>query len=675
MEHKANHLINESSPYLLQHAYNPVDWHPWSESALNKAKSEDKLLIISIGYAACHWCHVMEHESFEDSAVAKIMNDHFIPIKVDREERPDIDNIYMDACQLASGRACGWPLNAFALPDGRPVWAGTYFPKKNWIKILEHFVNLKESDDSKLEEYASQLMNGIQSMDKISIPTETQLVSDHHLLSINHQILGRVDWKNGGNLGAPKFPLPIHFEFLLTYGHLYQQDSAIQAVTQTLNQMANGGIYDQIGGGFARYSTDAEWKVPHFEKMLYDNGQLISLYAQAYRKTQNPLYEKVVKASIDFVKRELWESPYFYASLDADSEGEEGTFYVWTDKEFDELLSDEVHRDIMKSYYGIKLRGNWESHKNVLYIEEETERIARRLNKTVEEIEDIISKSNQILFAHRAKRERPGLDDKSLTSWNALMSDGLLNAYEALGNQEYLDMATLNLKHLTSTMMESDGRLWRNYKGGKKSVNGFLDDYAFTIKALLKTYENTFDIRWLEYSQKLIEYVLTHFFDENTHLFFYTSDLDPKLIARKRDLEDKVIPSANSTMAFNLFKLGTLLDNHQYLEVSDSMLHVMSNVIIQSEYPAYYSGWNIISTLKNIKPYEIAILGKKCLQKLAAMKTKYIPNAVWLGGQKEESLALLKDRLVTGKTMIYVCQNKVCKFPVEVVDQALRLIE
>ncbi|NND33978.1 MAG: thioredoxin domain-containing protein, partial [Saprospiraceae bacterium] len=442
-DHKhTNHLIHENSPYLLQHAHNPVNWYPWGEEALAKAKKEDKMILVSIGYAACHWCHVMEHESFEDTTVAEIMNNHFICIKVDREERPDIDDVYMTACQLASGRGCGWPLNSFALPDGRPVWAGTYFPKEQWIKVLDQFKTMWVSDRKKLDEYATQLTAGIQQQDQIVVG-EPQAIKREDADVMAAAMLKQIDKKKGGRQGAPKFPMPNNYIYLLNYHAMTGSEDALQAVRTTIDAMADGGIYDQLGGGFARYSTDENWLVPHFEKMLYDNAQLLSLYAAAHQVTKDAKYERIITETVDWIDRELTDpTGGFYSSLDADSEGEEGKFYVWTSDEIDALLPAEA-APIYKAYYSIKEHGNWEET-NILHRTESSDKLAERFNISTDQLQEIIRESNKTLLAVRNERVRPGLDDKILTSWNGLMISGLLDAYQSLQDSGLLNRAIKN---------------------------------------------------------------------------------------------------------------------------------------------------------------------------------------------------------------------------------------
>lgn len=666
-----NQLINESSPYLLQHAHNPVDWHPWNETTLEKAEKEGKMLLISVGYAACHWCHVMEHESFEDTLVARIMNENFIPVKVDREERPDVDDIYMTACQMASDGSCGWPLNAFALPDGRPVWAGTYFPKKNWIEILEYFVKLYNEEPEKLEEYAKGLTEGLQQADDIPVAGGDQSFKAEDLLAVQKQFIKTIDLKRGGRSGAPKFPMPNNYEFLLAQHFDNSDPTSLEAVLVTLDNMAKGGIYDHIGGGFARYSTDANWKVPHFEKMLYDNSQLMSLYAKAYMVTGKKRYEEVIRETMAYIKREMTnEEGGFYSSLDADSEGKEGKFYVWSKNEIDSILQDPALSQLFCDFYEIKARGNWEDH-NIIYHEKSLADFAEKQKQSVEDIQGQFVTARQKLFEARKGRVRPGLDDKVLTSWNALMISGYVNAFKALGEESYLEAALKNGNFLVKNQLQSDFRLNRNYKDGTSSINGFLDDYALSIQAFMALYEVTFDAVWLERSKGLADYATTHFLDTSNYLFNYTSDLDPPLIARKKELGDNVIPSSNSAMARALFSLGTYLYNEDYQQQARQMMANLAPTIMDNEQPSFYSNWLQLYQDVSQPPYEVAILGPDAEKLSRELMSNYLPNCVFLGGQTEGELELLKDKLVEGETYIYVCQNKVCKFPVQTAEAAL----
>ena len=669
-----NKLVNESSPYLLQHAHNPVDWYPWGEEALEKAKKENKLVIISIGYSACHWCHVMEHESFEDSTVAKMMNDNFVCIKVDREERPDIDDIYMTACNLVTGRG-GWPLNAFALPDGRPVWAGTYFPKNEWMNVLEQFSIMNKEEPDKLEQSATQITAGIQSVDQIEIKTGDVDFSEESLNQIANNFLSTIDFKEGGRNGAPKFPMPNNYEYLLKHAYATGNSRSMEAVKTTLDKIANGGIYDQIGGGFARYSTDAYWLAPHFEKMLYDNGQLVSLYANAYKISKSPLYKEKIEQTLAFVERELTSSENgFYSALDADSEGEEGKFYVWSKSEIDSLIGDEKKAKLYNEYYNVKESGNWE-HTNILHVTNPLSTVSDKHGYTEEEGQVIISTINKKLLEIRETRVRPGLDDKILTSWNALMLKGYVDAYNALNEQKYLKAALANAAFIDENMMEDNYRLDRNYKNGKSTINAFLDDYGLMIDAFVSLYQATFDEQWLNKANGLLQYTLEHFYNEETKMFNYTSKLDPPLVARKSEFSDNVIPGSNSVMARNLNVIGNLLYITDYQDKSKQMMKNMFDQIFASQSPSFYSNWLQLFHDFVYPPYEIAILGDKAMEKRNAIASNYLGNALLLGGKDEGKLALLKDKLQEGDTYIYVCQNKVCKFPVTEVANALELLD
>ncbi|HMQ48587.1 MAG TPA: thioredoxin domain-containing protein [Saprospiraceae bacterium] len=667
-----NALIDESSPYLLQHAHNPVNWHPWGEKALEEAKKSDKLLLISIGYAACHWCHVMEEESFEDTAVARIMNEYFIPIKVDREERPDVDDIYMTACQMSSDGSCGWPLNSFALPDGRPVWAGTYYPKKQWVEILEYFIKTYREDREKLETYADQLKQGLQTVDALDLDNQEASYSQEAIQQVTRKTLAGIDFSKGGRKGAPKFPVPVNFEYLLHYYYLSKDEKALEAVTVTLDNIARGGIYDHLGGGFARYATDENWKVPHFEKMLYDNAQLISLYAKAYQVTKKPLYRQVAEESLDFALRE-WQMKEggFYASFDADSEGEEGKYYVWSKTEIEQALADAVLVDLFCDYFEVTDKGNWEESKNILYRKKDLADVAKKHQLTVEQAEEMLQKAKKLLLEKRSARTAPGLDDKTLCSWNALMLTAFVDAYKAFGEVKHLDHARQLAAFLTQSMMQNDSRLNRNYKDGKSSINAFLDDYALTITAFVDLYEASFDEKWLFEAQNLLDYVHQHFYDAATGLCFYTSDLDPPLVIRKKEIGDNVIPSSNSVLARAALRLGYYLYRSDYLEWSERALQAVWPQVEASTNPDYFSNWCALYLERMKPPYEVAIVGKDFAPLHREMMQHYLPDVLYLGGANEGSLELLKGKWRSDMTQIYVCQNKVCQLPVQEVSRAL----
>ena len=682
-----NALIHQTSPYLLQHAHNPVDWHPWGEEALREAQEENKLMIISIGYAACHWCHVMEHESFEDSVVAALMNKYFVSIKVDREERPDVDQVYMDAAQLMTGRG-GWPLNAITLPDGRPVFAGTYFPKKEWINVLSQVQKAYENNPDRLEKIAQEVTQGIQSMESVYTEPTNQKYQPDILDELFRAFKPTLDFQRGGRKGAPKFPMPVNQEWLMQYYYYTGNSEAREAVLTTLNEMMQGGIYDHLGGGFARYSTDAQWRVPHFEKMLYDNAQLVSLYSHAYQLTHDPRYRQVVYETLDFVAREM-TSPEgaFYSSLDADSEGEEGKFYVWTAAQMD-LLQDSVLSlhcndstrrirsksalDYLKKYYHITSHGNWEDGKNILYTDQTDSAFAQENDISLSDWLAIKQMGKQCLFQARAQRVRPGLDDKSLTAWNALMLSGYVDAYRTFGEDRFLQAALKNARLLQAKVIQPDSSLMRNYKDDKATIDGFLDDYSFTIAAFINLYQATFDEQWLYAAQELQEYILHHFNDPTHALFFYTSDRHPSLIARQKEVSDNVIPASNSRMALNLHQLGLLLYREDYLKTSRVMLSQVHQSLLSS--PGFYAQWGILLNDFVHEPYEVAIVGSEYQAKRQALDQHYLPNALLLGGATEGTLELLENKQTEGRTMLYVCQDKMCLLPVEAVPKAVAQI-
>jgi uncharacterized protein YyaL (SSP411 family) len=666
-----NQLINETSPYLLQHAYNPVDWHPWNEQTLNKAKAEGKLLLISIGYSACHWCHVMEHESFEDEEVAKIMNDNFICIKVDREERPDVDQVYMTAVQLMNQRG-GWPLNCIALPNGKPFWGGTYFRKEDWKKQILGLANTYKTEPNRVIEFADRLSLGIQQSENIGLNTAEINFTWKDLNNMVSPWTERFDNAEGGTNGAPKFPMPNAYNFLLHYAHLSKNAEVLEHVEITLDKMAFGGIYDQIGGGFSRYSVDKSWKAPHFEKMLYDNGQLVSLYSEGYLKFKKPLYKEVVFETLEFVERELTaENGAFYSALDADSEGEEGKFYVWNETELKLFIREDF--DVFKNYYNINLKGLWE-HGNYILLRKKTKKeIAKKYKISIAVLDKKIQNWKSILMAERDKRIRPGLDDKSLTSWNGLMLKGYVDAYMAFGEKKHLDVALKNAKFIADTQMQADGKLWHSYKDGRSTINAYLEDYAIVSSAFIRLYEATFDKVWLDKTEELVAYALDNFYDKNSGMFYFTSRLDPELVARKMEINDNVIPASNSVMANVLYDLGTLLDKDNYKQKAI----IMANNV-KPDMAKYASGYanyaNLI--LKEIAPYyEVAIVGKDAHTKAMELNKKYVPNKLFVGSFENSNMELLQEKFVQGITMIYVCENKACQLPTSDIIKAKKLMK
>jgi hypothetical protein len=662
-----NDLIHETSPYLLQHAHNPVNWKPWGEEALQQAKKESKLIIVSIGYAACHWCHVMEHESFEDPKVAEIMNTNYVNIKVDREERPDIDQVYMSAVQLMTGSG-GWPLNMVILPDGRPVWGGTYFPKGNWVDALKQIANLYKKQPDKLIEYAEKLEQGIKAVDLIEVNTNAINFDKEFIATSVKEWSSHFDHQKGGTKRVPKFMMPNNYHFLLRYAYQTKDETLLKFVKNTLTKISYGGIYDHVGGGFARYSTDGKWHVPHFEKMLYDNAQLVSLYSDAFLVTKDPWFKDVVYETLDFVARELTNKDgAFYSSLDADSktlngELEEGAFYVWTKEELKKIVSDTDY-SLFADYYNINSYGFWEKENYVLIRKDAHQKFCAEHNIDSEVLIKKISQWKQVLLQEREKRSRPRLDDKTLTSWNALMLKGYLDAYRAFGEKRFLDAAIKNAKFIKTTQLKNDNSLFHNYKNGKSTINGYLEDYALVIEAFIALYQNTFDSEWLEVSEQLTQYTLHHFFNENKNIFYFTSDQDPKLITRTIEYQDNVIPASNSIMAKNLFLLSHYFDRSDYKEISKQILHNIQPQI--KSYASGYSNWLDLMLNFSFNFYELVIIGKEAKVKLKEVNQSYIPNKLLAGGTSDSDTPLLKNRFVKNKTLFYLCVNNSCKYPVD----------
>ncbi|MCW0484701.1 thioredoxin domain-containing protein [Gaoshiqia sediminis] len=664
-----NELIHETSPYLLQHAHNPVNWMPWGEEALQQAKAENKLLLISIGYAACHWCHVMEHESFEDELVAEIMNRNFVCIKVDREERPDVDQIYMTAVQLMTERG-GWPLNAVALPDGRPIWGGTYFPKESWVNALQQLAGYHRQHPDKTTEYAQRLMHGIEQSVLLPISRENRKPGLEEIKMVVRSWQTDFDWEEGGSQGAPKFMMPGNLLFLLRWAH-QQEDGRVEAfVETTLNKMAMGGIYDQLGGGFARYSTDTVWRVPHFEKMLYDNGQLLSLYSRAFQKFQYPLYRELVGETIGWLKREMLSPENgFYSSLDADSEGEEGKFYVWQKADLQKLLCKDS--DLFAAYFNVNSTGYWEDGNYILLRRKSDAAFAEQHDLSLNQLKDKVKQWKTKLLAVREEREHPALDDKILTSWNALVITGLTDAYKALGEPEYLELATKNADFVTKKLMSESGTLHHSYKNGSSKVDGFLEDYALFIQALVALFEVTADAAFLQRAEQLTETTFKQFFDPGKGIFYFSPAGKTDLITRSVEVYDNVIPSSNSVMANNLFQLGHLLGKPGYLEVAEKMLEKVGESAAQ--FPSGHSNWLNLALSFSDDQFEVAITGPEAIRFGRELQTNYMPNCLFCMGETE-NLPLLKNRVNKGKTQIYVCQNQACQLPVETPGQALKLI-
>ncbi len=671
-----NDLINETSPYLLQHAHNPVNWKAWNPESLAQSKKENKLMLISVGYAACHWCHVMEKESFEDSTVANLMNSKFIAIKIDKEERPDIDQVYMSAVQLMTGRG-GWPLNVIALPDGRPIWGGTYFPKEQWINALNQVQDAYNTNPEKLIEYADRLSEGMKQLSLVS-PNENEIKFDSDtLIKALDNWSTSFDRIKGGLNVNPKFMMPNNYQFLLRYAHQTKNDDLNKYVINTLDKISYGGVYDHVGGGFSRYSTDDKWHVPHFEKMLYDNAQLISLYSEAYLKTTNNWYKQVVYETLHFIETELTSSEgAFYSSLDADSLNnsnklEEGAFYVWNKKELQGLLAGDF--ELFSEYYNINDYGVWE-HNNYVLIRNTSDSEFVKKNRL--DLDSFLNKQKEwkkTLFKAREKRKRPRLDDKTLTSWNALMLKGYVDAFKAFNDMSFLDAALKNATFIEKNQLDNSGKLWHNYKEGKSTINGYLEDYAATIEAFISLYEVTLDEKYLRLSKTMVDYVENHFYDTTSGLYFFTSNLDDSLVSRNIESLDQVIPASNSIMAKNLYKLYHYFSNPKYLKKSKTMLHNIQPSIV--EYPSGYSNWMDLYLNFSGTFYEVVVTGKEAKRKIQKINQNYYPNKIIAGTDKTSENPLFKGRFKENGTHIFICQDNACKYPVTSVKEALSLME
>ena len=658
-----NQLSRETSPYLLQHATNPVHWKAWNANSLAEAKEKNKLIIISIGYSACHWCHVMEHESFEDQEVADIMNAHFISIKVDREERPDVDAVYMKAVQILTGRG-GWPLNMVTLPDGRPVWGGTYFKKEQWINALEQLQELYQSAPEKMIDYAEKLHQGIQSIRIVPNENSETSINQEQIAGLVEKWKKSFDWEFGGMASSPKFMMPNNYHFLMRYGYQKKDNELLDFVNLTLTRMAFGGVFDTVDGGFSRYSVDNKWHIPHFEKMLYDNGQLVSLYSDAYKLTANSLYKEVIEKTLSFVERELMNTEGgFYCALDADSLNaekhlEEGAFYVWKIPELKTIIGEDF--DLFREVFNINTFGLWEDENYVLIQNQSLEGIAKSNNIEISTLQKKKKFWENALYIKREKRYKPRLDDKCLTSWNAIMLKGFVDAYKALEEPKYLDLALQNADFIIKNMWSNEGNLFHNYKNQKSTINGYLEDYSLVIDAFISLYEVTFEEKWLLNAKRLTDYSLEHFYEAETGFFTFTSNLDEALITSHFETEDNVIPASNSVMAKNLFQLGIYFENSYYEKVSQQMLQkIMPGV----DYPSAYSNWMDLALNYSEQNKELAICGNLALEYCSKINALYFPNVVLAGTKKVSNLPFLKNRFVAEQTLFYLCQNKTCSSP------------
>ncbi|WP_149302807.1 thioredoxin domain-containing protein [Pareuzebyella sediminis] len=663
-----NELVNETSPYLLQHAHNPVNWKPWSSKALEDAEAQHKLVLISIGYSSCHWCHVMEEETFEDEAVAKLMNENFINIKVDREERPDIDQIYQTFAQLTESNS-GWPLNVITLPNGKPLYGGTYHTKEQWIGVLNKINDLYKNDAQKAAEYSDMVAGGIAEANAIAPAADIGVLTQQNLKESVANWKGNWDLERGGDKGVQKFMIPSNLSFLIDYAVLEGDNRAMGHVKTTLDKIEMGGVYDQLGGGFYRYSTDADWKIPHFEKMLYDNAQALSLYSKAYSVFKSVEYKNVVWETIAFLEREM-KNPEggYYAALDADSDGEEGKFYVWKESELKSVLGDDY--DLFAIYYNIGPNSIWEEGNHVLRLETDIKSFLDAQAISYSDFDAAKNRWHKKLLNARDKRVRPSTDDKIITSWNALLITGLVDAYKAFGQQRHLDMAQGIYQFLKTTSFKN-GLLVHTYKKGSVHKEGFVEDYAFLAEASLALYEVTLDGQYLEFAQEMVRNVASKFEDEASGMYRYNAASE--LIAKIIKTDDGVLPSPNAVMAHNLFRLGHIEYNMDYLKKSKQMLSAMVPSTIEA--PASYSKWNALYLNIAYPFFEVAVVGNNAFPFVKDLHQKHLPNTLVVGTETESNLPLFEDRYDDDATYVYVCQNTTCKLPVRTVEEAMRQLQ
>lgn len=674
-----NRLINETSPYLLQHAHNPVDWHPWGPEALDLSRRENKPILLSIGYSACHWCHVMERESFENEPIAKLMNDHFINIKVDREERPDLDAIYMSAVQMMTGHG-GWPMTVFLTPDGRPFYGGTYFPPDDrhglpgfprlLIAVAEGYRDRRDE----IEQSADGLLREIRRHDAAAAPSEEELTTEILDRAVA-DLLSRRDPVHGGFGRAPKFPPSMTLTFLLRQHQRTKDPSIMAAVDLTMRKMALGGMYDQLGGGFHRYSVDEKWLAPHFEKMLYDNALLSRLYLDAWLASGNPFYKQICIEILDYVRREMTDhTGGFYSAQDADSEGVEGKFFVWTPHEVDRVLGSE-DGPLFRRYFDVTEAGNFEES-NILHIDEERSAIAKRMGVSVDRLDQVIERGKRALFEARESRIKPHRDEKTLTAWNALMLRSFAEAGRALDRQDYLEVAVRNAEFLLTSMRpEGAGdRLLRTYKDGRSKLNAYLEDYAYLSDALLSLYEATFDEKWFDHARSLADAMIRQFWDAEQGGFYFTSEDHETLITRTKDFYDNAIPAGNSVAVAVLLRLSLLTGEMRYRELSEQVLKSMKPLMMRA--PSAFGHLLCALDFYLASPYEIALVSgpdaADAKQLVQAVFRRYLPNRVVAFGKSgaPSSVRLLEGRTsLNDKATAYVCRNFYCEAPVTDVAQ------
>jgi len=678
-----NRLIKETSPYLLQHAHNPVDWHPWGAAALNLAQEKDKPILLSVGYSACHWCHVMERESFENEEIASIMNDNFISIKVDREERPDIDSIYMTAVQTMTGQG-GWPMTVFLTPTGSPFYGGTYFPPEDrgglpaFPKLLVALAEAYNEKRDEIQQSTDQLVQHMRHLGKSGEPTGPLTKSIE--LKAYQTLAKQFDNSEGGFGLQPKFPQPMVYEFLLRHYLNTQDPDVLDMVELTLTKMAKGGIYDQLGGGFHRYSTDSYWQVPHFEKMLYDNALLARLYLHLYQITGKSLYRSVVEQTLEYVGREMM-SPEggFYSAQDADSEGEEGKFFVWRPEEINHILGKEDGH-IITQYYGVSIHGNFEGH-SILHVTDSQETFSKRFGLSVDAFNALLESSKERLYKVRDKRVHPGLDDKILSSWNGLMLASFAEAASVLGRDDFRQIAEDNAKFIINNLISDTGRLLRTYKNDQSKLNAYLEDYGALIDGLLLLHEATSDGHWLDVATDLGKAMVDLFWDENEELFYDTGHDHEKLVVRPRDYTDNAMPCGSSMATSVLLRLAIVTGDQEYERIAEISLNSMLAFISRS--PVGTGNWLCALDFYLSSPREIAIVGGRSEDATRALVAEvyrhFLPNRVVLGKRSSDAeyqnFPLLTNRpMLNNQPTAYVCEKYLCLSPVTIArDLAIQL--
>ncbi len=679
-----NRLIHETSPYLLQHAHNPVDWYPWGEEALKLAKSEQKPILLSIGYSACHWCHVMERESFENEEIAAIMNELFVNIKVDREERPDLDEIYMNAVQ-AMTRHGGWPMTVFLTPDLKPFYGGTYYPPEDrygrpgFPKVMNAVAEAFNEKNEQVLEQAEQVTTQLSQISNLVDPQEHDLTEELMNKAFQHY-RSQFDAQYGGFGNAPKFPPSMGLPFLLRYWHHSGNANALEMVETTLQKMARGGLYDQLGGGFHRYSTDERWLVPHFEKMLYDNAQLVVAYFETYQATQNTFYRDIGTETLDYVLREMYdaENGGFYSTQDADSEGVEGKFFVWEPYDVEDIIG-EKNAEIFCEYYDITPQGNFEGE-NILHVQTPSDIFARKLGMDIDELEALLADSRQKLFEEREKRIKPGLDDKILTSWNGIMIRGMAMGYQLTGKPEYLTACEKSAEFVLTTLSQDNGLLLRTYRAGKSHLNAYLEDYSYFIAGLIALYEASFEPRWLTEAERLAHLMIDQFGDAEGNGFFFTGKAHETLIVQSKSAYDGATPSGASMAIHSLLRLAKHLDNQGFY---DKAVETLKLYFHQMEVMPSGSGQLLCELAFLLStPKEVAIIGKKEDAKtgemLSALHGMYLPNKIvaLTDSTEDTTLPLLVNKSqIDNNTTAYICEDYVCKTPTTDVDTFLDMLQ